>query len=163
MHFSLSLSLSLSFSLSLSLCLLIKHVLELEAREPLHKFIYIDEAGFNLAKGRRRGRNRIGQRATTDVPGQCGGNVTMCAAIPDNGVLTHIPLLGPYNTQHLLTFLDTPYRDIVPENERGGGQLNKYVVVWDNVRFHHSHLVRQWFAAHDRIVSTGKNGTLKGF
>ncbi len=39
----------------------IKRVLELEAREPLHTFIYLDEAGFNLAKGRRRGRNRIGQ------------------------------------------------------------------------------------------------------
>ena len=38
----------------------IKHVLDLEAREPLHTFIYLDEAGFNLAKGRRRGRNRFG-------------------------------------------------------------------------------------------------------
>ena len=49
-------------------------------------------------------RNRIGQRATTDVPGQHGGNVTMCAAILDNGVLTHIPLLGPYNTQQSADF-----------------------------------------------------------
>ncbi|XP_019213039.2 uncharacterized protein LOC109201840 [Oreochromis niloticus] len=130
----------------------VQRVLELEARETLHTFIYVDEAGFNLAKGRRRGRNRIGQRATTEVPGQRGGNITMCAAISDNGVLTHIPLLGPYNTQHLLTFLDTLYRDLVPENERGGGQLSKYVVVWDNVRFHHSHQVREWFAAHDRIL-----------
>nr|XP_023660031.1 uncharacterized protein LOC111839927 [Paramormyrops kingsleyae] len=107
----------------------VQRILELEARELLHTLIYVDEAGFNLAKGRRRGRNRIGQRATTDVPGRRGGNVTMCAAMSDNGILTHIPLLGPYNTQHLLTFLDTLYRDIVPENERGGGQLNKYVVV----------------------------------
>ncbi|XP_039899474.1 uncharacterized protein LOC120740972 [Simochromis diagramma] len=103
----------------------VQRVLELEARETLHTFIYVDEAGFNLAKGRRHGRNRIGQRATTEVPGQRGGNITMCAAISDNGVLTHIPLLGPYNTQHLLTFLDTLYRDLVPENERGGGQLSK--------------------------------------
>ena len=35
---------------------------------------------------------------------------------------------------------------------RGEGQLNKYVVVWDNVRFHHSHLVRELFAAHDRML-----------
>ncbi|XP_019213444.1 uncharacterized protein LOC102077558 [Oreochromis niloticus] len=130
----------------------VQRVLELEARETLHTFIYVDEAGFNLAKGRRRGRNRIGQRATTEVHGQRGGKITMCAAISDNGVLTHIPLLGPYNTQHLLTFLDTLYRDLVPENARGGGQLSKYVVVWDNVRFHHSHQVREWFAAHDRIL-----------
>ncbi len=132
----------------------IKRVLELEAREPLHTFIYLDEAGFNLAKGRRRGRNRIGQRATIDVPGQRGGNITMCAAISENGVLTHIPHLGPYNTQHLLTFLDTLYRDIIPENERGltGDHLNKHVVVCDNVRFHHADVVRQWFAAHDRML-----------
>ncbi|KAK0149398.1 hypothetical protein N1851_009878 [Merluccius polli] len=109
-------------------------------KETHHQYV---QAGFNLAKGRRRGRNRIGQRATIDVPGQRGGNVTMCAAISENGVLTHIPLLGPYNTQHLLTFLDTLYRTIVPENERGltGDHLSKYVVVWD-VSFHHSHLVR---------------------
>ncbi|KAK0133507.1 hypothetical protein N1851_030967 [Merluccius polli] len=109
-----------------------QRVLELEAREPLHTFIYLDEAGFNLAKRRIRGRNRSGQRATIDVAGQQGGNITMCAAISENGVLTHIPRLGPYNTQHLLTFLDTLYRDIIPENERGltGDHLNKHVVVW---------------------------------
>ncbi len=78
----------------------------------------------------------------------------MCTAISENGVLTHIPRLGPYNTQHLLTFLDTLYRDVIPENERGltGDHLNKHVVVWDNVRFHHSDVVRQWFAAHDRML-----------
>ncbi len=58
----------------------IKRVLELEAREPLHTFIYLDEADFNLANGRRlNGRNRIGQRATIDVPGQRGGNITVCS------------------------------------------------------------------------------------
>lgn len=113
----------------LHFCLSLKRVLELEARETLHTFIYVDEAGFNLAKSRRHGRNRIGERATTEVPGQRKGNITMCAAISDNSVLTHVPLLGPYNTQHLLTFLDTLYRDLVPGNERGGGQLSKYVVV----------------------------------
>ncbi len=67
-------------------------------------FIYVDEAGFNLTKSRRRGRNVIGHRATVDLPGQRGGNISMCAAISENGVLTHIPLIGPYNTAspHLL-------------------------------------------------------------
>ena len=96
LHFSFSLSFSLSLSLSLS----IKQALELEAREPLHTFIYVDEAGFNLAKGRRHGGNCAGQRATTVVPGQRGENVTLCAAISVNGVLTHIPLLGPCTVIH---------------------------------------------------------------
>ncbi|KAL6477133.1 hypothetical protein MHYP_G00156320 [Metynnis hypsauchen] len=129
-----------------------ERIMELESREPLHTFIYMDEAGFNLAKCRRRGRNIIGQRATTDVPGQRGGNITMCAAMSENGVLTNIPIIGPYNTQHLVTFLDTLYRDLIPDNERGGVQedLPKYVVIWDNVSFHHSNTIRQWFANHHR-------------
>ena len=44
-----------------------------------HKYVFVDEAGFNLAKTRLRGRNIIGQRATVQVPGQ-RINV-MCALI----------------------------------------------------------------------------------
>ncbi len=83
-----------------------------------HTFIYMDEAGFNLTKCRRRGRNIIGHRATVDVPGQRGGNITMVAAISENGVLKHIPIIGPYNTERLVTFLYTLYRDLIPEQER---------------------------------------------
>ncbi|KAI2657470.1 Insertion element IS630 uncharacterized 39 kDa protein [Labeo rohita] len=56
-------------------------VLEIDAHAIPHEFIFIDEAGFNLAKTRRRGRNVIGHRAIIDVPGQRGGKITMCAAI----------------------------------------------------------------------------------
>ena len=44
------------------------------------EFIYVDEAGFNLTRTRRRGRNIIGHRAIVNVPGQRGGNITLCAA-----------------------------------------------------------------------------------
>ena len=30
--------------------------------------------------------------------------MTMGAAISENGVLTHIPIIGPYNTEHLVAF-----------------------------------------------------------
>lgn len=43
----------------------------------------------------------------------------MCAAISDNGIHTHICLVGPYVTQHLLTFLDTLYKDLIPEEKSG--------------------------------------------
>ena len=86
----------------------------LEGNKTPHILVFVDEAGFNLAKGRRRGRNIIGHRATVDVP----GNITMCAAISENGVATHIPSLGPYNTQKLLSFLDRLHFDLIPENER---------------------------------------------
>ena len=47
----------------------------------------------------------IGQRAIVQVPGQRGGNVTICAAISNHGVLHHHVTLGPYNTQHLPRFI----------------------------------------------------------
>jgi hypothetical protein len=52
------------------------------------------------------GRNVIGQRATVDVPGQRGANITMCAALSTDGLLLHKPLTGPYNTERLSYFLD---------------------------------------------------------
>ncbi|XP_026213314.1 uncharacterized protein LOC113160317 isoform X3 [Anabas testudineus] len=61
----------------------VQRMMELEASEQPHSFIYMDEAGFNLTKCRRRGRNIIGHRATVDVPGQRGGNITTGAAICD--------------------------------------------------------------------------------
>ncbi|XP_039468154.1 translation initiation factor IF-2-like [Oreochromis aureus] len=64
----------------------IQRVMELDAAVNHHKYIFVDEAGFNLAKTRRRGRNLIGQRATIQVPGQ-RGNISMCAAISEDGVL----------------------------------------------------------------------------
>ena len=91
--------------------------MELESSEPSHNFVYVDEAGFNLTKCRRRGRNIIGHRASVDLPGQRGGNITMCAAISEHGVLTHIPLIGPCKTQHLLNFLKTLYRALIPDDE----------------------------------------------
>ncbi|XP_067234759.1 uncharacterized protein [Chanodichthys erythropterus] len=73
-------------------------VLEMDAHAIPHEFIFIDEAGFNLAKTRRRGRNLIGHRAVIDVPGQRGGNITMCAAISNmHGVLHRHAKLGPYS------------------------------------------------------------------
>ena len=70
----------------ISFCLL-QRVLELDAHVIRHEFIYVDEVGFNLPKTRRHGRDVIGQRPITNVPGQRGDNITMCAAITQNGVL----------------------------------------------------------------------------
>ncbi len=78
----------------------------LDAAMNHHKYIFVDEAGFNLAKTRRRGRNIIGKRATIQVPGQHGGNISMCAAISEDGVVGHRPVVGSYNTEHLIAFLN---------------------------------------------------------
>ena len=51
--------------------------MELEASEPPNNIIYMEEAGFNLTKC----------RATVDLPGQQGVNMTVGAAISVIGVL----------------------------------------------------------------------------
>ena len=71
----------------------------MEVRQTAHTFIFVDDAGFNVAKTHRRGRNVIGQRATVDVPGQRGANITMCAVLFNDGLLLHKPLISPYNTE----------------------------------------------------------------
>ncbi|RXN26514.1 hypothetical protein ROHU_036474 [Labeo rohita] len=132
-----------------------QRVMELEANQVPHEIIYVDEDGFNLAKRRRRGRNIIGQRATVTVPGQRGANITMCAAISNNGALLHKCQIGPYNTDRLLLFLEDLHERLVPEVERGqvGDHLPIYVITWDNVAFHHSRAVTAWFDAHPRMMS----------
>lgn len=129
--------------------LLSVRVLELDAHVIRHEFIYVDEVGFNLTKTRCRGRNVIGQRAITNVPGQRGGNITMCAAITQNGVLHHNATLGPYNTGHMLTFLDAIYTMLVPDPDQ---EPARFVVLWDNVSFHRAVLVQNWFATHPQFV-----------
>lgn len=49
----------------------------MDGADQMREFIFIDEAGFNLTKMRRRGRNIIGQRAIVHGPGQRGGNITL--------------------------------------------------------------------------------------
>ncbi len=127
--------------------------MELEANQAPHEFIYIDEAGFNLAKRRRRGRNVIGKRATVDVPAQRGANITMCAAIANAGLLLHICQVGPYNTEHLLAFLNDLHQRLVPEQDQEGENMRTFVITWDNVAFHHSQAITTWFEVHPRLVS----------
>ncbi|XP_026100199.1 uncharacterized protein LOC113071049 [Carassius auratus] len=65
-------------------------VMELEADAMGHELLFVDDAGFNLSKTRRHGRNITGHR-TINVPGQRG---------------------GPYNTAHIIAFLD-PLHDML--------------------------------------------------
>ncbi len=123
-------------------------VLRMDGEEIQHEFIYVDEAGFNLTRTRRRGRNIIGHRAIVNVPGQRGGNITLCAAITQNGVLHHHAHMGPYNTALILTFLDQLH------NITAANQIDhmQYIVVWDNVSFHRSALVQNWFQQHPHFT-----------
>ncbi len=122
-------------------------ILAMDGAAQPHEFIFIDEAGFDLSKTRRRGRNVIGQRAIVHVPGQRGGNITLCATISLRGLLHHHAKLGPYNSQHILTFLDALH-NIVVQNRP---DQPRFVVIWDNVSFHRAALVQAWFTNHNQF------------
>lgn len=53
-------------------------VLDMEAPAILDEFMFIDRAGFNQAKTKRRGTNLIGHRATMDIPEHGGRDITKC-------------------------------------------------------------------------------------
>lgn len=77
----------------------------------------------------------------------------MCTAISNDGLLLHKPLIGPYNTERLISFLNNLHNRLVPEEERCQGASNSpnFIVVWDNVAFHHSVSVTDWFVAYPRM------------
>lgn len=123
-----------------------QRILQLDAMARPHEYLFLDEAGFNLQKRRQRGRNIIGQRAITEVPGQRGGNITLCAAMGLEGLVHRHAVLGSYNTQRLLTFLEE-LKDILLDRQQHhpGPAHHIYVIIWDNVRFHKTNQIREWF------------------
>ncbi len=84
-------------------------MMEMDAAVHHNKYIFTDKASFHLAKTRRCGRNIIGQWTTIQVTGQCRGNISMCAAICENGMVGNRPVLGSYNAKHLIAFLQLLY------------------------------------------------------
>jgi len=114
-----------------------------------HEYIYFDEAGFNFTKRRRRGRNVIGNRAIVGVPGQCGGNATLCAAITNQGFVHHHANLGPYNTYKILISLNHMRDALLGQQD----EHPIYVVVWDNVSFHRALQVKECFNTNQGFIN----------
>ncbi|KAI2645544.1 Insertion element IS630 uncharacterized 39 kDa protein [Labeo rohita] len=135
-------------------CQYVERIMELKVEGAHHVFIYVDEASFNLSKVRRRGRNLIGYRATITVPGQRGANITTCAGISNDGVLCRIPAIGLNNTERLITFLNALHERLIPPEERRllRPGMPLFIIIWDNVAFHHSRLVNEWFGVHPRMM-----------
>ncbi|KAL6101469.1 uncharacterized protein ACO6RY_16707 [Pungitius sinensis] len=87
-----------------------------------------------------------GQRAITEVPGQRGGNITLCAGMGLEGLVRRHAVLWSYNTQRLLTFLEE-LKDILLDRQQHhpGPAHHIYVIIWDNVSFHRTNQIREWF------------------
>lgn len=117
--------------------------------ERIHKYIQYLRI-FQSSQEEKRGHNIIGQRGQC-VPGQHGDNVTICVAISNHGVLHQHVTLGPYNTQHLLTFL-AGLRDVLV------AFIYYYILyLLPNLRQCHfpsgrSAAVREWFNINEPII-----------
>ncbi|KAK0140191.1 hypothetical protein N1851_022889 [Merluccius polli] len=73
----------------------------------------------------------------------------MCAAISQNGVVHHHATIGPYNSAHMIAFLDTLHDILTVQRP----EQTRYVIIWDNVSFHRAALVRNWFTDHPLFMA----------
>ena len=65
--------------------------------------------------------------------------------------ITKLPI-GPYNTAHLIRFLDTLHNTLIPPDQIDGPEQLRYVVIWDSVSFHRAALVPNCFTAHPHFL-----------
>jgi transposase len=99
--------------------------------------IWVDETGFNLHLRRKYGRAMAGLRANVVVANNRGINISICAAMSEEGFLYHKIHRGAYNGVIFCAFLKGLFERL---HEIGRGAC---WVVLDNVRFHHSAIVAE--------------------
>lgn len=106
-----------------------KWILESAASD---KCIYIDECGFNLWTKRTYGRSARGSRCFRTVDKQRGQNLSVCMAIGQTGIIHKQFLIGPYNREKFVTFLEE-LSQLVADHE--------VFFIMDNCRIHHNILL----------------------
>ncbi len=86
-------------------------------------------------------------------PRERGGNVALCAAIGNHGILHRHSTLEPYNTQHPLTcpvgVWDVLFGRVKQDEEQAERPV--CVIVWDNVSFQRGILVWEWFYMYQQL------------
>ncbi|CAG8803766.1 12475_t:CDS:2, partial [Cetraspora pellucida] len=95
--------------------------------------VYIDETDFNLHLSTSRGRACHGQPAIHKVVNNRGKNISIIAAINEDGVLHYKSILGSVNGEILTTFINE-LNDIIPSDK---------FLVMDNVHFHRTDVVKE--------------------
>lgn len=130
---------------------LLQRILEMEAHAILHEHISMGGVGFSLNKTMHKRRNVVGQKPIINILGQCRENAMMCATITQNGVLYHHCTLGPYNSAHMLTFLEAINNKLIP-NQNLDTEQCRFVVIWDNVSFYRAVLSQNWFAINPQFT-----------
>jgi len=98
----------------------------------------VDETGTNLAMTRRYGWARRGQRVVGQVPRNHGPNVTLIAALDQEGLVGELTITGAMDR---LAFDAYVTRILVPALRPG------QTVIWDNLSAHKSRTARMWIEA----------------
>jgi transposase len=104
----------------------------LEAPPDRRDIVWVDECGFNLHLRRKFGRARRGARASITVANGRGRNISICAAMSEEGFLHERLRPGAYNGDEFCIFLVELFA--VLERLR----RSHCWIILDNVRFHHS-------------------------
>jgi transposase len=107
----------------------------------MNRFIFIDEAGFNLHITRRYGRAPRGRHAIQRVPYNHGLNMSLVIAIDQTGVLAYHFKLGAFNQESFTEFLENQLFPRLDGRHR--------VLLLDNAKFHKTQRVR------DAITASG--------
>ncbi len=100
--------------------------------------VFVDETGSNLALPRRSGRAKRGQRVTGQVPRNPGPNVTLIAAMDQDGLLGELTITGALDGDAFEAYVT---RLLVPRLWPGD------LVIWDNLSAHQRKRARIWVEA----------------
>lgn len=110
---------------------------ELMSNPPIDRrcIIWVDETGFNLHLRRKYGRAPSGLRANVVVANSRGRNISICAAMSEEGFLFHNVHNGAYTAMLFVEFLEGLFEKLSLMGRRN------CLIILDNVRFHHSAIV----------------------
>jgi transposase len=97
--------------------------------------IWVDECGFNMHLRRKFGRARKGERASIEVANSRGRNISVCAAMSQEGFLYERLKPGAYNSGEFCIFLRELFVLLTARRRTACW------IILDNVRFHHSQAV----------------------
>jgi transposase len=102
------------------------------------RLIFVDETGSNLAMTRRYGRAKRGQRVVGQIPRNPGPNVTLLAALDQEGLLGELTVTGAVNGDVFEAYVT---RILVPQLRPGD------LVLCDNLSAHKRKRARIWIEA----------------
>lgn len=101
------------------------------------QLLFLDESGFNLHTHKNYGYAYVGMDACATRPGNRGQNVSLVAIIGITGVVAFRLIDGALNAAKTLEFLQDNKAAIKDYTQDP-------MLVMDNVRLHHSDVVKQW-------------------